>query len=875
LQTLRIRSRQPPAALVAAGSETLRGRRLSGRWVAGAALVLLGAVVLRLLADRIGSGTLTLSPAARELYAAHGTWRHMFDYGGITTRYPVLFWVLALVVLGLIGYPYVWLAGASLPDRGFTLARPIALLLTSWLVWWLASLRLVAFTRATIALAGMVFAAGAIAIVVLRRDELKEWIRKRWRLLLVAESLFWALLIAGILIRWANPDLWHPTRGGEKPMDFAYLNAVLKSTHFPPFDPWFAGGQMNYYYYGFVLVGTLVKATGIAPAIAYNLAVPTLFAFLGTAAFGATLALVDGGARRPSSKWVRPVLIALLGALLVAVLGNLGEIRVLLSSLHERIPIEWWYWNPTRVIHHPATESGPINELPFFTYLFGDLHAHAVALPYAAVGLALSFSLIRGARSSNGRGGPVAGFLLLALVLGALWPTNTWDFPTYALIALVALTLQQAQRGFSLRGLGLLAARSAGLLALAYLLFLPFHRRYFSVFNGVERWHGSHTPIKDYLTIHGLFLFAIASALLFELWTARDANSVVRFYRLAIRSWDRIGRFRDLHRTLVRPSFAQDLGVRVVPAALVLAAALGVLGRAVLAIAIPVATVALLSLFRSRRGDVDPMRRALWQMTVVLMLIGLAITVAVEYYVVKNIDIGRTNTVFKLYLQVWVLWGIASAVAIGTVFERLPRLGRPIRIAWPVAIASLLVVAALYPILATKARVSDRFDTSVGGTLNGAAFMQKAVLFDQAGKTVPLKYDGEAIRWIQENITGSPVIAEANTAPVLYGWEGRYSMFTGNPTIVGWDYHQRQQRPPQASLVDRRVKDVQNAYLTPDPKVAYRIFRRYGASYFVVGLLERAYFGDQDAKWKSGEGKLWTLVYRNPGVQVYRLLQPS
>ena len=133
----------------------------------------------------------------------------------------------------------------------------------------------------------------------------------------------------------------------------------------------------------------------------------------------------------------------------------------------------------------------------------------------------------------------------------------------------------------------------------------------------------------------------------------------------------------------------------------------------------------------------------------------------------------------------------------------------------------------------------------------------------------------EAIRWIQENIDGSPVIAEANTAPVLYGWEGRYSMFTGNPTIVGWDYHQRQQRPPMAPVVNQRVEEVQTAYRTQDPEEAYRIFRRYGASYFVVGLLERAYFGDRDEKWSSGLGKLWTLVYRNPGVQIYRMLPPS
>ena len=249
-------------------------------------------------------------------------------------------------------------------------------------------------------------------------------------------------------------------------MDFAYLNAVIRSTTLPPYDPWFGGGYINYYYFGHFMTANLAKLTGILPEVTFNLAVPLFFSISVAAAFSVGYNLAEATRRlmRRRPGWLRippwtAVIAGLMAALLVTVAGNLKGADVMAGRLEavspwqidvplvEYIPAtigggaevlfggadlgRYDYWAPSRAI---VTDPGnnAITEFPYFTFLFADLHAHLMAIPFTILALGLVLALVLNARSEGGsRGGPSSigwsklfttlGLVgLLGLVVGAL-----------------------------------------------------------------------------------------------------------------------------------------------------------------------------------------------------------------------------------------------------------------------------------------------------------------------------------------------------------------------------------------------------------------------------------------------------------------------
>jgi uncharacterized membrane protein len=259
-----------------------------------------------------------------------------------------------------------------------------------------------------------------------------------------------------------------------------------------------------------------------------------------------------------------------------------------------------------------------------------------------------------------------------------------------------------------------------------------------------------------------------------------------------------------------------------------------------------------------------------------IVFLAMALSAVVEIVVLKG-DISRMNTTFKFYIQIWVLLGISAAVALGWLADRLQNWRDWGGWLWKGCMIVLVFASFTYIPLATRGKMLDRWTAEQPPSLNGTDYMQYAQYDDTGQPQYPLKWDQAAITWLQDNVQGTPVIAEAAGGIMnvpLYHWVSRMSINTGLPTIIGWDWHQRQQRSIlPGSVLDQRMQDVSTLYGSPDQALAKEILDRYNVKYVVVGNVERAHYAPEgiakfDAMVANG---VLQVAYQNEGTTIYEV----
>ncbi len=690
---------------------------------------------------------------------------------------------LAYRLMARLGWapPGAWALAKVLGPLGFAVAA-----------WLGVSLGWMRFTRADLVtllavLAGLILAMSHRPPRVPRRE---------YR---VTEAVCWGAFALFLLLRAAHPEVFW----GEKPMDFAILNALDRGTSLPPPEPWFAGSPLHYTYFGHFMVAAWGKTLGIPPAFSFNLGVAAVALLLAAAAFAAALTLTGR------------LCTGVYAAALTVLAGNLaGPLEAL-----ARKAINFDYFWATSRVFTPA-----INEYPFWSLLFADLHAHLLAAPLV---VALAALLLR-LGSPGDRGSPPAATLSLgattAVVAGAITVTNGWSLPTVAalIVGLAALSWWQRPRRTLASALASAVIFPGLLLGGAWLVFRPFWTVFISPPRNLGWEHGPYAPLPGYVVVLGVFLAVVLPAL------ARRPVAIGAGVQ-----WERWSLTGRLILVLSGLALAAELLLRLIgrtgslPAALPLAVA---------------ASLAALLLALRRDAPAGVTRGAL------LAFVAFAMTAACEVVFVWD----RMNTVFKYHFEAWLLLAVVAAVVLTEILPRVE--GRAAR-AWRAAVVAVLGISAFTTLTGAWGRLAHRHTAGPRWTLDGMAYLgatreDEAAAFDFLNRFVP----------------GTPTLVEAHGPP--YQQYARASMNTGLPIVVGWEYHLIQRSQKHGDIL-ARARAVEVIYTSPERRRVETALAAHRAAFVLLGRAERERYGPRAGAAFAAWPDLLRPVFRRGGVTIY------
>lgn len=767
---------------------------------------------LSVLAAEAGADGLRLTEAERAELRDTGTFDEQF-VGGPGWLHA-LGWLLVVELLAAAAFVCLLPRLARLPDAGVGVSKTVGLVVVTCAIF-------IANTWFGVSvgswLVAAVVAGGVSAAVCLARRRhrllISVW-RERRAAMLAVQAATTSAFLAVLALRAANPDLWHPSRGGEKPFEQMVFTSVLRSNNLPPFDAWFAGGVSNYYYGGYLLLSAPARLLRTTPAVAMNLGV-AVFALCAVGA-ACTLCgvLVSSGRRLSVRQGVAAVVAG--GVALTAV--NVAALREVLHHVRTDEAFDWW------AVSRVVPNSNDITEFPAWTFLFADLHPHLMGmcllLTLVTLALVTYLDLVEPSPRSPRAVGWLAWGGLIGLLVGTVRATNTWDLPLTAGllgISIVAGT-NVLRRGDAVGWWRRPVYLSAGVV-IGWLAWLPYAQRGLVFDSGAQR-ATIHTPWGSWWSQFGWFA---AVALV----------TVVPPICVAIRRTPPAWRG-------IRLGVLNAVGVALVAAGVVMVWPGGSVFVTTSLLAVATGAVAWITRHDVRRG----------RMSLALGAHAAAWTIqaGVEAITIRN-DIGRQNTVFKFWLQSWLLLAVASAALLvvflaGRVGDRTFSWRRK---SIPVALAaSALAMAAAFLAFAVPSRVGDRVSVT-GWSLDGEEYLVSPGPRDTAatsgyqGQTILPADDLELISWVRANVAGGRVMAEASGDDYL--WTGRISALTGTQSPVGWRFHEVQQRRSYGPEVDRRYADFQTLYSTTDVIEVARILATYEADYVAFGTVESALAG--------------------------------
>lgn len=732
---------------------------------------------------------------------------------------PFIQWWMVILVLGLCFLPVSNKLFSSFKDKGYLFSKTIGIAVTGYIMWIFSSLHIMKFTESSCIISLGLGLAINIAILYYKKRKNGNFLdiniiqQGDMKLFVKEELLFFVVFLAFTYIRGFKPEAY----GTEKFMDYGFMTSMMRSEYMPPQDFWFSGTSLNYYYVGQYIATFLTKLSFVEVTHGYNLMLMMVGAFAFVLPFSIVFNLMHYTNKQGRSikAWI-PTLSGVLAGIAVCIAGNMHYpiYRWILPFIRkEQYPI-YWFSDPTRYIgYNPDTNDKTIHEFPSYSFVLGDLHAHVINIMFVLTILAILIAWLHTHNQEKDRAKELTikdeifnpGILMITFFIGLFHTTNFWDFPIYYVVSgAVILFSNMIVYNFKGKAYWLTAIQGVFIFLMAEVLFLPF-RWNFDQISSLPCIATNHTPLYQLAVLWGL---PIATVVFFI--SCVIANHRRNSRQLLLNSGKKNNGKNNVGnnaRNNVRQNENNNINNKVK-------------NNAIKDVKVP----AIISFMKSLEV------KELFIITIGLCAMGLILLPELIY--IQDIysgDYKRANTMFKLTYQAFIMFGICF----GYIIPRLLLFGKTLlQRAGALISLVLLILTVFYAGYAVKAWYGDISDEKGYKGLDAAAFVEE-----------DMPEDYLAIKWLNDNVSGSPVVLEANGES--YSDYQRVSVITGLPTLLGWRTHEWLWKS-RTDILNERAADIQTIYTSENLNEVKDLVDRYDISYIYLGKLEYRKFNDMN-----------------------------
>lgn len=772
-----------------------------------------------------------------------------------------LIWWFGLLVLGVCCLPLGYVLFSKFNDFGWIFSKSIGLALISWLMWLLASIKIMKFTQAGCIISCLIVLilnlVLAYFVFVKKKTRKFSFTFKNLNAILFVEFLFMGAFFYWVYLRGFNPSAY----GTEKFMDFGFMRIMERSDYMPPEDLWFSGKSINYYYVG-QFVGTFIgKLCGISVDYGYNLFLMTIAAFavaltyslvrncFGQLVFEKDIEISKNAVYRHTIKSCMEnsmydksvtekknpgkikkffmennftrgiaVLAGLISSTAVVYAGNVHYIVYCLFKkvAQKFLQVEetgYWFPDATRYIgYNPDVDDKTIHEFPCYSFVLGDVHAHVINIIFVITVMGVLFAWLLERKDVMNKKEETTlikeifspYILLIGFFIGFFHTTNFWDFPIYyvvsgAIILFSNIVLYNCNKFTWI----LTAIQGVLVFLIGTIVCLPFTLNFQQISTQIKLCD-RHTPAYQLAVLWGLPILIVLIFVVNMIYRNAKAGMFQKNYDN--RKMNVVARFFDSMKT-------SDLFMFV------------------------------------------------------LGLCAIGLTFMPEVIYVKDIYEGaysRANTMFKLTYQAYIMYG----VVIGYALMKLLCQGKHL-------IRTLATIMLIVWVM-TVGYFNQSIDSWFGGHesvenyqgIDATKFMETECYADELGT-----------QWLNENAKDGEVVLETNGDS--YTFYERVSVITGLPTVMGWRTHEWLWRSDVSTEtedggtfpaeVSERENDISNFFNTTDINVAQEFIDKYNVSYIYIGKCEYEKFPAMNTEFMTSLGEVVfeynsDLTYQVDGV---------